>query len=227
MSTKTLTATVSLALFFFATAQVALAQKDGEAQFVIIDANNRPTLKFTNKSAKRQRCGALVSYTQAGDEEEAIVVRVAHLHIGKLLKTSAPESGWLYITPTRIVFSVEAGDQSHAFDLRRAELRDDKPVTNLGNVIFSPDEVGMQIHLKEKPAALGTSTQKFVFYIVGDRCHQINPGPYTDFLKRAVRDFDGAVTEFKQLADSLKQSGRMLQARTPLVPPGGLAPKAP
>jgi len=48
MRINTLLLTALFALFFLAMPQIAHAQKDGEAQAVIFDANNRPTLKFTN-----------------------------------------------------------------------------------------------------------------------------------------------------------------------------------
>ena len=63
MRSKTLMVAVSLALCFLAVPQTARAQKHGEAQAVIFDANDRPTLIFGNKPAKKQSCGVLVSYT--------------------------------------------------------------------------------------------------------------------------------------------------------------------
>lgn len=61
MRIKTLMIIVSLALCFLAIPQTALAQKEGGAQAVIFDANDRPTLIFTSTPSKEQGCGALVS----------------------------------------------------------------------------------------------------------------------------------------------------------------------
>jgi hypothetical protein len=219
MRIKTLLITVSLALFFLALPQNARAQKDGEAQAVIFDANDRPTLRFTNKSAKRQRCGALVSYTLMENQEEAIVLRVAHMHVGSLgWKATLPEKGWLYITPSRITFKVEEGDPTHAIDIPRTELMD-KAVKRLGGKIFLSPFVGIKINLKEKLAASNSSEQKFVFFIVGERCDYIYSDPYSKFIERAGNDFNGTVAEFKRLVDSLKQSGRSRKISAYLVPP--------
>lgn len=220
MRSKTLLIIVSLALCFLAAPQAAHAQKHGEAQSVIFDANDRPTLVFANKPGKKQSCAALVSYTLMGNQEEAIAARVSHFHAGRLGTSPAlPESGWLYITPTRIVFSIEVGDKAHAFDLPRTSLKDDA-ATSLGNRIFMSSYVGMRINLKEKLQPSDNDTQKFVFALVGDKdCVTItNSDPYTRFMKRAVNDFDGAVAELKRLADSLKQAGKFKQAPAYVVP---------
>ena len=128
MKLKTLTMTVSLALFRLAMSQIALAQKNGEAHFVYFDEKDRPTFKFTNESPKKQRCGALVSYTLLNNQEEAIAVRGHHLHLRKFdANPPFPEYGWLYITSSRIVFIVINGDKSHSFDIPRTYLKD-KPV---------------------------------------------------------------------------------------------------
>lgn len=203
--------TAALALLFLAAPQAARAQKDGEAQAVFFDAHNRPTLKFTNKSPKRQRCGAFAIYATADDGEEAIVARVIHLHVGSLgVKPSLPESGWLYITPTRIIFSVEVGDKAHGFDLPRSELKE-KAVSDLGNWLFGSTYAGMEFHFKQKLAASESDTQKFVFALGGsEKCSVTNSEPYTDFMKRAVKDFGGTVAEMKRLAESLKQAGRVI-----------------
>jgi len=37
-------------------------------------------------------------------------------------------------------------------------------------------------------------------------------GPYEKLLKRAMNDFSRAMSEFKQMADSLKQAGKIEQA---------------
>lgn len=211
MTIKTLMITMSLALPFLALPQAAHAQKDGEAQAVIFDADDRPTLIFTNKSPKKQGCSARVSYTLIDDQEEAIVARVHHLHVGSLgMKPSLPESGWLYITQTRVVFRIDVGDKSHAFDLQRTELKDDA-ATSLGNRFQMSDYVGIRINLKEKLQPSDSNTQKFVFALVGDRgCDDIiNSDPYTRFIKRAFTDFNETVTEFKRLGDALKQAGRV------------------
>ena len=220
MRIKPLMIMVSLALFFLAVPHDARAQKDGEAQSVIFDANNHPTLKFTNKSAKRQGCGALVSYTQTGDQEEAIALRVSHMHAGSLgWKTTLPETGWLYITPSRIIFKVEAGDPSHAIDIARTDLMD-KPIKRLGGKIFLSAYVGVKINLKEKLQASNSNEQKFVFSIVGEkRCYVDNSDPYSKFIERAGNDFNATVAEFKKVADALKQSGRSQQISEHMVPP--------
>lgn len=221
MRSKTLIVAVLLALCFLAAPQTAHAQKDGEAQAVIFDANDRPTLIFANKPAKKeQSCGALVSYMLMDNQEEAIAARVSHFHSGGLgMSPSLPESGWLYITRARIVFSVEDGDKSHAFDLPRTKLKNDA-ATSLGNRIFMSHHVGMRLNLKEKLQPSDSSTQKFVFTLVGaKRCTPIiNSDPYTRLVKRAVNDFDAAVAELKQLADSLKQAGKFEQAPSYVVP---------
>ncbi len=220
MRIKTLLITVALALCYLAIPQTALAQKHGEAQAVIFDANERPTLIFANKPSKERSCGALASYTLIGNQEEAIAARVSHLHDGRLgTRPALPESGWLYITPTRIVFSVEVGDKSHAFDLPRAKLKDDA-ATSLGSRVFMSNYVGMRLNLKEKLQPSDSSTQKFVFALFGGKgCDtNINSDPYTRFMKRAVNDFNGAVAELKRLADSLKQAGKFRQAPAYVVP---------
>lgn len=221
MGHKTLMLAMSLALFFLAAPQTARAQKDGEAQGVIFDASSHPTLVFTNKSAKNRRCGALVSYTLMENQEEAIAARVTHFHVGRLgVKPALAEAGWLYITPTRIVFSVEAGDRSHGFDLPRTELKENEATDiGAGNLFVISNYVGMEFHLKEKLEASDSKTQKFAFTLVGGgKCHVRNSQPYSKFLKRAVKDFSGAVAEMNELADSLKQSGRSRKIQARMVP---------
>jgi hypothetical protein len=228
MRIKTLMVAVALALCYLAIPQTALAQKHGEAQAVIFDANERPTLIFANKPSKERSCGALVSYTLIDNQEEAIAARVSHFHAGRLgTRPSLPESGWLYITPTRIVFSIVVGDRSHAFDLPRAKLKDEA-ATSLGSRVFMSNHVGMRLNLKEKLQPSDSITQKFVFALFGDKgCDtNINSDPYTRFMKRAVNDFNGAVAELKQLADSLKQAGKFTRVpanAVPAVNPGGMA----
>lgn len=74
MRINTLLLTASLALFFLTMPQIAHAQKEGEAQAVVFDENNHPTLIFSNKSVKEQRCGLFVSYTLMENQEEAFVI---------------------------------------------------------------------------------------------------------------------------------------------------------
>ena len=114
--------TVSLTLFLLAMPQIALAQKDGEAYSVFFDTNDRPTLRFANKPGKNQSCGVLVSYSLLNDQEEAVAVRVHHMHASGFGNVRGfAEYGWLYITSSRIVFIVVNGDKSHSLTL--SELR--------------------------------------------------------------------------------------------------------
>jgi hypothetical protein len=214
MRIKTLMLTVSLALFFPATAQIARAQKDGEAQVVSFDENNWPTLKFSNKRDK-PACGLFISYSLTDSQEESFVIRVAHMHRRALWgKYNFPEEGWLHITPSRIIFIVEKGDKSHAFDVPRTDL-EDKPGTR-----FRLDYVGIQINLRERLPASESREQKFVPFIIEDRkCRVDNQKPYSQFLERTVNDFNGAMAEFKQIAAALKQSGKIQQAPAFVVPP--------
>lgn len=217
MRIKTLMITVSLALFFLAIPQNAHAQKNGEAQAVSFDADDRPTLKFTNKGEKRDCCGLFVSYTLMDNKEEALAVKVDHMHRRVQIwgGTSFPERGWLYITPSRIIFIVEAGDKAHAFDVPRTDL-EDKSGTR-----FRLDWAGIQINLKERLTASDSREQKFVFLIPDDRkCRLYDPSRFNKFLERAVNDFDSALAEFKQLTASLKQAGKIQQAPMSMVPPG-------
>lgn len=208
MRIKTLMTTVSLALFFLALPHATHAQKDGEAQAVTFIANDRPILKFGNKDVKKQNCGFFVTYTLMDNQEEAFVVRAAHMHVRRFFRgvLSFPERGWLYITPSRIVFVVEEGDKSHGFDVPRTALTD-KPVSRYTTII-----AGLQFSLKEKLPASDSDTQKFAFLVFGDRkCNIKDPEPYSKFLERAVKDFNGTMAEFRQAAASLKESGRIEQ----------------
>lgn len=235
MKSKIFTLTVLLALSYLASPQIAWAQKDGEAQFVSFDENNWPTLKFSNRHSDKPVCGLFVGYGLTGNQEEALVIRVAHLHYRMRLFSSTnrlklggetlPEDGWLYITPSRIIFIVEGGDKSHAFDIPRTDLKN-KPVSGIDKYLFT----GLQINLKERLTASNSREQKFVFLIPKGRdCHRYvsKPDPFYKFLKRAVNDFDGAMAEFKRIAASLKQYGRVEQAPVSLLPPTGFAPKRP
>ena len=226
MRAKTLM-TVSLALLFLAAPQTARAQKDGEAQFVMFDEKNNPTLKFSNKGADARDCGLWVGHTLTDKQEEAFVLRVAHLHYHPLTGASFNEKGLLYITPSRVTFVVQQGDQSHAFDVMRTDLKD-KPVT----IVEKRGRAGwgrvanftaLQINLKEKLPASDSREQKFGLLMFGDKkakCYVRDAGPYAEFLARTVNDFDGALAGFKQLAASLKQAGKVQSASQPASPPG-------
>lgn len=224
MGSKSLLAAAAAALFFLAAAQAVRAQGDGEAQAVSFDGNDWPTLKFGNKRADRQRCGAYVKYLMTGEREEALVIRASHMHARRLFQgvLSFPEEGWLYITPSRIIFAVEKGDKSHGFDAPRTALKE-KPVTRFVRTL-----AGIQVNFKQSPSASDTGDQKFAFLVLGDeKCGVGDPEPYTKLLARAVKDFGGALAEFKQVAASLKQAGRVERAPAGAAPPVGLAPAAP
>lgn len=232
MKMKTLIMAI-VALFFLTVPHAAYSQKTGEAQTVLVDANKHLILKFTNPDANKQRCAFLVGNRLTNDREEAFVIRVAHLHhrfrlfasrrsvlrVGgpEVDGISLPEHGWLYITRSRIIFVVKEGDQSHAFDLPRTDLKD-KPVTTLNGDVPS----GIQINLKERLVASNSREQKFVFLMTGDsNCQEfLEPDPFTRFLKRTISDFNGALAEFKQLTASLKQSGKISESQFALLPPG-------
>jgi hypothetical protein len=214
MRIKTWMLTVLLLLCFPATAQLAWAQKDGEAQAVSFDENEWPSLKFSNKRDE-PGCGLFISYSMTDNQEESFVIRVAHMHQRALWgKYKFPEEGRLYITPSRIIFNVEKGDKSHAFDVPRTDL-EDKPATR-----FRMYFVGIQINLKERLPASDSREQKFVPFMIRDKkCRVDNQKPYSKFLERTVNDFNGAMAEFKQLTASLKQSGKIQQAPAFVTPP--------
>jgi hypothetical protein len=224
MRVKSLTVTVPLALFLLSMPQLVLAQKQDEAQSVFFDASDRTTLRFANNAPKEQHCGAFITYTRMNDNrEEAIALRVAHLHVaGLYFRLSLHEEGWLYITPSRIVFRVEEGDKSHAFDIPRTVIKEKKPFEE----IYAAYE-GIQLNLKEKLPGSDSSAQKFIFFVAkGKQCRQMNASPYRHFIQRAVKDFDGTVAEFKRVADALRQSGRIRQAPAYMMPPhnsGGMS----
>ena len=88
---------------------VAYSQENGEAQTVIVERDKRLTLRFGNKE-DQQRCGFFVG-NRLMNQEEALAIRVAHLHYrfrlgwGSVVPTvggpevagvSLPEHGWLY-----------------------------------------------------------------------------------------------------------------------------------
>jgi hypothetical protein len=226
MKFKNLIITTSVLLLFLAIPQIARAQEDGEAQYVSFDADNCPTLKFTNKSLKEQGCGSSVSLRVIDNNEEAVVVKVSHLHLTKLgMRGTLPETGWLYITATRIIFTVEFGDQSHGFDVPRAALKD-KPASKLSRL--RSGYVGIEISFKEKLPASNSSGQKFVFFLFQRKgCHEVDPDPYRKFIERAVNDFPGAIAEFKQTAETLKQSWKYQAVPAVMLPPERLRPKVP
>jgi hypothetical protein len=227
MRIKTLLIALSLALFSLPTARIARAQKHGEAQFVSFDENNWPTLRFADKNSLNPSCGFFVSYALTDKQEEAFALRVAHLHYrarfsirrrpadigGEIL----PESGWLYITRSRISFVVVEGDKSHAFDVPGTGLQN-KPVSSLDQYFFS----GIKLKLRERLPASDSREQKFVFLLSSNpACYNTlsTPDPYKKLLKQAVSDFTGAMNDFKRIAASLKQSGRIEQAPASASPP--------
>ena len=216
MRIKTLMITVSLALFFPATPQIAQAQKDGEAQVVSFDKNNWPTLKFSNKRDQPD-CGLFISYALTDNQEESFAIKVAHMHHRALWgKFKFPEEGWLYITPTRIVFMVEEGDKSHAFDVPRTDLE------KKAGTRFRMYYVGIQVNLRERLPASDSREQKFVAFLIKDtKCRVDNQKPYSLLLERTLNDFDGAMAEFKQLTTSLQQAGKIQPAPAFVIPPAG------
>jgi hypothetical protein len=218
MQTKTLMAAVSLTLFFLALPQAAHAQDEGkyndDGQSVIFDENNYPILKFSNPN-KWRYCGLFVAYTLTDNQEEAFAVRAAHLHWAGIGIPSWPEDGWLYITPSRIIFNVETGDKSHSFDIPRTALKD-KPVSRHDY----RGRVRLEFNLREKLPASNSSTQKFLFFLLGDKkCPPVRPQEYLKFLERAVNDFNGTMAKFKEVTASLKQSGKIEQAPPYVAPP--------
>lgn len=204
---KNLLMTVALVLFSLAAAQIARAQKDGEAQAVVFDADNNPVLKFGNGPTDKRPCATYVGQRLLDNREEAFVAPAAHLHSGGLGKVTLPETGWLYVTPSRIIFRVEIGDRSHAFDIPRTALTD-RPAKR-----FVDHSAAIKINLMEKLQPSNSSEQKFIFFVFGvKQCRVNNPTPYNKFFERAVNDFGGAMAEFKQAAASLTQSGKVGQA---------------
>ncbi|HEU4507809.1 MAG TPA: hypothetical protein VFR78_06200 [Pyrinomonadaceae bacterium] len=212
MKVKTLIFTALISLFFLAMTQTAQAQKDGEAQFVIMDNSSNPTLGFSNKKADKQDCAFLVSKTLM-DDEEALALRVVHVHERTFIgRYSLQETGWLYITSSRIVFVVEGGDKSHGFELPRTAL-EEKPAVVEDNR-FS----GLKIRLKEKIQPSDSKEQKFNIYISGGTKCNSDSGPYLKFLVRAVKNFKDTMAEFEQLTTLLKQAGRIKFSSKPIAP---------
>ncbi|HEX8457015.1 MAG TPA: hypothetical protein VF656_06945 [Pyrinomonadaceae bacterium] len=227
MRSKTLGLTISLALFFLACAQVGWTQqkkKEGEAQAVLFDEKNWPILKFSNQRADKQNCGLFVGYALTDKQEEAFRIKVSHMHARRFFQgvVSYPEDGWLYLTPSRIIFVIEKGDSTHGFDALRTSLKD-KPVTKFDRIV-----AGMQLNFRESPSTSDTGDQKFAFLLFGEKkCQVKDSEPYTEFIVRAVKDFAGAMAEFKQVTAKLKQAGKIEPAPPSITPPGGLAPQVP
>ena len=203
----------------------AYSQQNGEAQTVIVENDKRLTLKFSNK-ADKQRCGLFVS-NRLLNQEQAFAIRVSDFHynsrqdwglyVPQFGGADIFEHGWLYITPSRIVFTVEQGDKSHSFDVPRTELKS-KPVSSLDKFSFT----GLQINLKEKLAASNSGERKFVFLIYRSNCQKFitDLDPYTKFLKRTIDNFDSALDEFKHLTNSLTRSGETQLASESVVESG-------
>lgn len=202
---KNFTLTILISLAFFVVPQAAYSQKDGEAQAVVLDLKNRVSLKFTNKKADKQRCAFLVGNSVMMNGEEAFVLKVTHLYQNFNINDSPSEYGWLYITPSRIIFTVEAGDKSLSFDVPREDLKNNRVAT-----LPRGFPVGIQINLKDRPDGPGGGEQKFAFLLSGDKdCEKelAFPNAYIKFIKRTINDFDRAQAEFKKLTNSLWLAG--------------------
>ncbi|HKR11531.1 MAG TPA: tetratricopeptide repeat protein [Pyrinomonadaceae bacterium] len=203
MKVRILIFTASITLFFLAIPQIAQAQKNGEAQMVILDENNRATLRFSNQNPDQQQCGFHVSNLLL-DKEESLAIRVSRL----TQIVDMPEIGWLYITASRIVYRIQTGDPAFAFAISRKDL-DEKPgsvedltrYTDDTRTYFSP---GLKLRLHDRPE------QQFAFrtFTRDNKCSVKNQKPYKKFIKRAVNDFSGAMAEFKQLTTSLQHAGK-------------------
>ena len=204
---------ILIPLSFLAMPNAAYSQGNGEAQTVIIENDKRHTLEFSSKEDK-QRCGFFVG-NRLMNQEEVLAIPVAHFHYRfgrgwgqstpQIGGSSLPEHGWLYITPSRIAFTVDQGDKSHSFDVPRTDLKS-KPVSGLDRYSMA----GLQINLKERLAASNSREQKFVFLMYGTDCQKFvtDLDPYTKFLQRTINDFDAALDEFKKLTASLARSGK-------------------
>lgn len=213
---------MSIPLSFLAMPHAAYSQQNGEAQTVIVEKDKRHTLKFGNKEDE-QRCGFFVT-NRMMNQEEAFAIRVAHLHyrfrpgwglsVPQIGGSSLPEHGWLYITSSRIVFTVEEGDKSHSFDVPRTDLKS-KAVSSLDRYSMA----GLQINLKERHAASNSREQKFVFLMYGTNCQKFvtDLNPYTKFLQRTINDFDGALDEFKHRTALLTGSGKTQLSFEPIT----------
>ena len=211
--------TVFLALGLMATPHTIQAQKDGEAQAVIFDAQNRPTLQFAAKSEKLDCCGLFLNYTVMDNEEEALAIRVDHVHRQGWGAITFPERGWLYISASRIIFLIEEGDSSHAFDLARSELTD-KPGTQ-PKVDWSMNRwSGIQINPKERLQPSNSREQKLSFISwQNSKCKEFNQYRFTEFIEKVINDFPNTLAEFKQLATTLKETGKIQQSALLVSPP--------
>jgi tetratricopeptide (TPR) repeat protein len=229
---KTSIIAILIALCLLTMPHAAYSQEKLAAEMVIVDADKRPILNFTNKEVEIewQRCSFLIGNKLINSQEEAFVIRVGHLHhrfalyvdtvplrVGgpEVGGVSVPENGWLFISRSRIIFTVEAGDKSHSFDVPRTDLKN-KPITTLDD--FSS---GIKIHLKEKLQPSNSREQKFVLLMRGyNGCQGYlrNPNPFVQFVKRTIDDFEGALAEFNQLTSSLMRSGKIQQARVAVMP---------
>ena len=211
--------TVFLALALPVTPQTDQAPKDGAAQTVGFDTQNRVTLQFAAKNEKLDCCGIFVSYTVLDNEEEALAIRVDHAHRQGWGAISFPERGWLYVTATRIIFLVEEGDSSHGFDLPRTALQA-KPGSQ-PKVDWSMNKwSGVQINLNEKLQPSNTREQKFSFISwQNSKCREFNLTRISEFIEQVVNDFPAALAEFKQSATTLKKAGKTQQTPPLVLPP--------
>lgn len=219
MRINTLLMTVFLATGLLVTPQTIQAQKNGEAQTVIFDTQNRPTLKFAAKNEKLDCCGLFLTYTVMDNGEEALALKVGHAHRQTWGAVTFPESGWLYISASRVVFVIEEGDRSHAFDLPRTALQD-KPGSKPSIDWSGNNWTGIQINLKERHPASKSREQKFNFISWFDsKCKLDDLSPVEEFMERVVNDFVNTMAEFKQLATTLKETGKIQQIGILVLPP--------
>ena len=123
---KTSIIVILIALSFLAMPYAAFSQEKLEAEKVIVDADKRLILQFTNKGEEIewQRCAFLIGNKLINSQEEAFVIGVAHLHhrfslfvdpaplrVGgpAVSGVSVPEKGWLFITKSRFADSTMIG----------------------------------------------------------------------------------------------------------------------
>lgn len=219
MKSNPLLIAVCVALALLAMPRTIQAQKDGDAQNVFFDTQDRPTLKFAAKNEKLDCCGLFVSYTVIDNGEEALAVRADHAHRQGWGAITFPERGWLYITSSRVVFLVEEGDKSHGFDLPRTALMDEPGSSP--KVDWSLNKwSGIQINLRERQAASNSREQKFSFPSwQTSKCKLYDESRFNEFVKRIVNDFANTLAEFKQLATSLKETGKSQQSGLVVPPP--------
>jgi hypothetical protein len=218
MRINTLLVTVFLALGLLVTPQTIRAQKDGDAQAVIFDTQNRPTLQFAAKNEKLDCCGLFVSYTVMDNDEEALAIRVDHVHRQGWGAITFPERGWLYITASRIVFLIDEGDSSHSFDVPRTELKD-KPGSQPKLDWSMNNWSGIQLNLNERLQPSNSREQKFSFLSwQHSKCKLYDESRFTEYIEKVINDFPNMLAEFKQLATTLKETGKVQQSAL-LVPP--------